>query len=185
MKRSLHTTKGQPVIAKTTIAAAITAGVAAFCATPAHADPPRFPDLGGYMPVSAADYTIDTTSPGIPSNSVVFLTPDGIVCNFVIDQAQCTGNNFPAVPPVATDPAKGLNGANWIGTSTGLKKTGNPTITGNTYRGEPIKTLPAFHSIAFNGMICGVDDARVTACKDSQGRGFILSPAWSGWLPKV
>src|SRR5882757_9154285 len=42
-----------------------------------------------------------------------------------------------------------------------------------------------FHSITFNGATCGVDDSGTTACEDSQGRGFILSPAWSGWLPKV
>lgn len=173
------------MIAKTLAAAAITAAVAALAVAPASADQPTFPDLSKYTPVNTADYTLDSSTPGIPSNMVVFLTPDGIACNFVVDQVQCTGNNFPSVPPVATDPAKGLNGANWIGTSTGLKKTGNPTITGNTYRGQQIKTLPPFHSISFNGMVCGVDDARTTACKDGEGQGFILSPQWSGWLPKV
>ncbi|MEN4479069.1 hypothetical protein [Mycolicibacterium cosmeticum] len=151
----------------------------------ARADTPAFPDFTTFMPVNPTEYTIDTTTPGIPSNMVVFSTPDGISCNFVIEQAQCTGNNFPGVPPVATDPAKGLNGANWIGTLTRLKKTGNPISTNGTFRDQPIKTLPPFHSITFNGMICGVDDARTTACKDPQGRGFILSPTWSGWLPKV
>jgi hypothetical protein len=121
----------------------------------------------------------------MPSSKVVFLTPDGIPCDFMIEQAQCTGNNFPGVPPVATDPTKGLNGANWIGTLTRLKKTGNPISTNGTFRDQPIKTLPPFHSITFNGMICGVDDARTTACKDGEGQGFILSPQWSGWLPKV
>lgn len=173
------------MIAKALVITGISAAAAALAVVPAYADQPSFPDLSKYTPVNTADYTLDSSTPGIPSNLVVFLTPDGIPCNFVVDQAQCTGNNFPSVPPVATDPAKGLNGANWIGTSTGLKKTGNPTITGNTYRGQQIKTLPPFHSIAFNGMVCGVDDARTTACKDGNGQGFILSPQWSGWLPKV
>jgi hypothetical protein len=173
------------MLAKTLVVAAIGASIAVAGAIPAHAEPPKFPDLSGYTPANAADYTIDTTTPGIPSNMVVFLTPDGIPCDFVIDQAQCTGNNFPAVPPVKADPARGLNGANWVGTSTGLKKTGDPITTGTTLRDQPIKTLPPFHSIAFNGMICGVNDARTTACKDAQGQGFILSPSWSGWLPKV
>jgi len=171
--------------AKTLVAVAAAAGIATLSAVPAHAEPPKFPDLSSYTPVDISDYRIDTTTPGIPSSKIVFLTPDGIPCNFAIDQAQCTGNNFPAVPPVKTDPSRGLNGANWIGTSTGLKVTGSPSITGNTFRGQPVKTLPPFHSIAFFGMICGVDDSGTTACKDAQGRGFILSPSWSGWLPKV
>jgi len=47
------------------------------------------------------------------------------------------------------------------------------------------KQLPAFHTIIVNGVTCGVDDKKMTACKDPQGRGFILSPAWSGWLPNL
>ncbi|QCR71458.1 hypothetical protein FCV17_06315 [Mycobacterium avium subsp. hominissuis] len=33
--------------------------------------------------------------------------------------------------------------------------------------------------------ICGVDNSGTTACKDPQGRGFVLSPHGSGWLPHV
>lgn len=173
------------MIAKTLAVVAVTAGTAMLSVVSANAGPPKFPDLNGYAPVNVADYTLDATTPGMPSSKIVFLTPDGIPCNFVIDQAQCTGNNFPAVPPVKSDPSRGIDGTNWVGTSTGLQQTSNPSITGNTFRGQPIKTLPPFHSISLFGMICGVDDARTTACKDAQGRGFILSPSWSGWLPKV
>jgi hypothetical protein len=173
------------MIAKTLVVTAIAVSATALGTAPAHADPATFPDLGSYTPVNPVDYTIDTTTPGMTSSKVVFLTPDGISCDFMIEQAQCTGNNFPGVPPVETDPAKGLNGANWIGTLTRLKKTGNPISTDGTFRDQPIKTLPPFHSITFNGMTCGVDDKGTTACKDAQGRGFILSPSWSGWLPKV
>jgi hypothetical protein len=35
------------------------------------------------------------------------------------------------------------------------------------------------------GVTCGVDDKKMTACKDSQGWGFVLSSEWSGWIPKV
>jgi hypothetical protein len=30
-----------------------------------------------------------------------------------------------------------------------------------------------------------VDNAGTTACKDPQGRGFVLSPRGSAWLPHV
>jgi hypothetical protein len=46
------------------------------------------------------------------------------------------------------------------------------------------KSLGA-HSITVNGIICGADNAGTTACKDPQGRGFVLSPHGSGWLPHV
>lgn len=162
-------------------AAALLGGVQA---PASHADPPPFPALGGYAPVNIADYRIDTTTPGHPSSGTYFLTPDGVVCNFSSLQPQCRGNNLPAIPPAASEPSKGLNRSNWIGTVTGLKQTneGSPT---DTFNGQPIKTLPPLHSITIGSAICGVDNQGTTACKDAQGRGFILSPAWSGWLPKV
>ncbi|MHA3022953.1 hypothetical protein ACXPWS_22175 [Mycobacterium sp. BMJ-28] len=149
-----------------------------------HADTPQLPDFGTYTSVDIADYRIDTTTPGHPSSGTYFKTPDGIVCNFSSLQAQCRGNNFPAVPPATSDPSRNLNRVNWIGTVTGLKQT-NEGPVGDLVHGQPIKTLPPFHSISVFGAVCGVDDARTTACKDSKGRGFILSPAWSGWLPNA
>jgi hypothetical protein len=67
---------------------------------------------------------------------------------------------------------------------TGLKQTneGSPT---DAFNGQRIRMLPPLHKITVDGATCGVDDEGTTACKDAQGRGFILSPAWSGWLPKV
>lgn len=41
------------------------------------------------------------------------------------------------------------------------------------------------HSITVDGATCGVDGAGMTACKDAQGEGFILSPSWSGWLAHI
>ncbi|MDR3663178.1 MAG: hypothetical protein P4L86_22810 [Mycobacterium sp.] len=55
-------------------------------------------------------------------------------------------------------------------------------------RGGPtnnLKTLPPFHALTVNGVICGVEDARTTACKDAQCRGFVLSPKGAIWLPHV
>jgi hypothetical protein len=172
------------MIAKALAVTAVTCGVTAFGVGAASASPPIFPDLSGYTPVNISDYRIDTTTPGHPSSGTYFVTPDGVICNFSSLQPQCRGNNFPAVPPAASDPARGLNRVNWIGTVTGLKQTneGSPV---NPVNGQPIKTLPPFHSITVGGAICGVDDKGTTACKDAQGGGFVLSPQGSGWLPKV
>jgi hypothetical protein len=151
----------------------------------AHADTPRFPDLGGYAPVDAKDYTIDVPNPGRPSlPTVYFLTPDGVVCNFTSDQAQCSGNNFPAVPPAPSNPNAGITGVNWIGTTTGLKQT-NEGEPSRVIDGHPLKTLAPSHSLTVSGIICGADNSGMTACKDPQGRGFVLSPQGSGWLPHV
>lgn len=71
---------------------------------------------------------------------------------------------------------------NEIGTNSGLRQTNSPyTMDPN----NPFKTLPPFHSITVNGVVCGVDDSRTTACKDPNGQGFVLSPNGSGWLPHV
>jgi hypothetical protein len=165
---------------------AIAIGVvgAGLSAALAHADPARFPDMSGYTSVNIADYRIDTTTPGHPSSGTYFVTPDGVICNFSTVQAQCSGNNLPGVPPAVSQPADGNSAVNWIGTRTGLKQTNDSPVP-NPFNGQQIKVLPPFHSITVSGMICGVDDKSTTACKDSQGRGFILSPSWSGWLPKV
>ena len=172
------------MIAKALAVAAATTGVVALSVGTSSAAPPNFPDLSGYTPVNIADYRVDTTTPGHPSSGTYFVTPDGVICNFSSLQPQCRGNNFPAVPPAASDPARGLNRANWIGTVTGLKQTNEGTPT-NVVNGHPIKTLPPLHSITVGSAVCGVDDAGMTACKDSQGRAFVLSPQGSGWLPKV
>ncbi|WP_211285840.1 hypothetical protein, partial [Mycobacterium timonense] len=119
-----------------------------------------------------------------PLPTVYFLTPDGVVCNFTPDQAQCSGNNLPSVPPAPSHPDAGITGVNWIGTTTGLKQT-NEGEPSRVVDGHPVKTLPPGHSITVDGIICGVDNSGTTACKDPQGRGFVLSPHGSGWLPHV
>jgi len=141
--------------------------------------------MTGYAPVDVAEYRIDTTSPGHASSAIYFLTPDGIACNFRSGGAQCTGNNFPAIPPAPSNPSSGLKLVNWIGTSTKLQQTNNPIASDGRALGQQIRTLPPFHTLTVDGATCGVDDKKMAACKDSQGRGFVLSPAWSGWIPKV
>lgn len=165
------------------ISTLVVAACSVACA--AHADPPKFPDLSAEASVNVGDYTIDVPNPGRqPLATVYFLTPDGVVCNFATDQAQCSGNNLPGVPPAPSSPNAGITGVNWIGTTTGLKQT-NEGEPSRVIDGHPVKTLPPGHSITVNGIICGVDSSGTTACKDPQGRGFVLSPHGSGWLPHV
>lgn len=174
------------MIAKMLNAIAATIAVAMISTSCAHADTPAFPDISEYTSVTVADYIIEIPNTGrAPIKQVYFLTPDGITCDFSAGQAQCTGNNFPAVPPAPNDPSRGITGANWVGTMTGLKQTNAQIAEGNAVQGSPIKTLPPLHSITVDGVICGVDGAGTTACKDPQGRGFVLSPKGSGWLPHV
>jgi hypothetical protein len=153
------------------------------CHSNSHADPPKFPDLSHYTPVNVHDYEKSFTTPGqAPIPMVYFLTPDGITCDFTSSAAaQCTGNNFPGVPP-ATPSAGGGARVNWIATNVPLQPTTAPIATSG---GPTFKTLPPMHSITVGGIVCGVDDAGTTACKDGQGRGFVLSPHGSGWLPHV
>lgn len=167
------------MISKALVASAVCTAAAVISACSAHADPPRFPDLGSYLPANAADYRVDASTPGIPATQVFFLTPDGIICSFLSGQAQCTGNNLPGIPP-ASPASDGSQRVNWIGTASRLQQI---TPSGPTPNG--VKTLPPSHSITVDGVICGVDNSGMTACKDPQGRGFVLSPKGSGWLPHV
>ncbi len=150
--------------------------------SPASADAPRFPNIDSYSPVDIADYNRPITTPRRdPFDAYYFVTPDGVTCNFLSGQAQCLGNNFPGVAPAESSETPGVQTENWIGTATGLKQTSS-----RIHAPRPsFKALLPFHSIIVDGVICGVDDKGTTACKDGEGRGFILSPAWSGWLPKV
>jgi hypothetical protein len=170
---------GKNMITKAFASAATAMVVAVISACNAHAEPPRFPDFGGYTPVNVADYEVNASTPGIPATEVFFVTPDGINCSFQSGQAQCTGNNFPGIPPAAPTPS-GSSRVNWIGTESGLQQiapsAGAPT---------GVKTLAPLHSITVDGAICGVDNTGTTACKDPQGHGFVLSPHGSGWLPHV
>lgn len=149
--------------------------------TESYADTPPFPDLSSYTPVNVADYTIELDNPGRPEpgQAVYFLTPSGIACKFISPpEVRCTGNNFPGITPAAV-------GTNVIGTDITLRQTGDPIGSDNAVQGHPIQTLPALHSITVNGVICGVDNAGMTACKDPQGQGFVLSPQGTSWLPHV
>jgi hypothetical protein len=144
----------------------------------------KFPDISSYAPVNADDYMWQTDNPGRPNKITTygFSTPDGIGCTFgESSSASCTGNNFPTIPAAHCDPAQGTYGENEISTDTGLRKISDTGCASNALS----KVLPPFHTLTVYGVTCGVDDKGTTACKDPQGRGFVLSPSWSGWIPKV
>ncbi|WP_205878779.1 hypothetical protein [Mycobacterium camsae] len=162
------------------IGIAAAAGLAAGGCRPAsQADLPLFPDLSKYTAANPQDYEIPFATPGHPPVPMFyFRTPDGISCKFTSAPAAagCTGNNFPGIPPAAVDPSEGVNS---IRTDVGLRRTSTPIAAAN---GPAFKTLPPFHTLTLEGVICGVDDAQTTACKDPHGRAFVLSPRGAGWL---
>lgn len=157
----------------TVVAAATVIGVA----PSSSAAPPSFPDFGKYTPVNSADYAIELANTGGPSIPVVyFLTPDGIPCTFTDGSAGCIGDNLPGIQ------SKDKNPYTYVDTVSGIQRAGSTQFVNNSVHGTPIKQLPPMHSIAVGGVTCGVDGAGLTACKDSENEGFILSPSWSGWL---
>jgi hypothetical protein len=112
------------MVVKTFTNAGVLVGAALIGSCAAHADPLSFPDLSAYAPADVKDYEILVPNPGrTPLPTVYFLTPGNIVCRFTIDQASCTGNNLPSIPPAASNPEAGINRVNWIGTTSGLNQT--------------------------------------------------------------
>lgn len=153
-------------------------------------DTNRFPDVSGYTPVDPEDYERQLDNPGRPEKMVgyYFNTPDGVWCTFSqFPSAACTGNNLPGIPPAKCDAARRTYAINTISTDRGLSKTsGSSCNNESSEKSESwTKVLPPFHTLTVYGVTCGVDDKKTTACRDPQGRGFVLSPSWSGWLPHV
>ena len=147
------------------------------------ADSPRFPDLSHYTSVHPQDYLIAFDNPGRrPTPMTYFLSPNGVVCVIDGEGAACFGDNLPSVPA----PGGRESRVTYMDTQKGLYQSSNPGyVDGTEIRGQTIRPLAPFHSINVEGVVCGVVDRGTTACKDTLGRGFILSPTWSGWLPKV
>jgi hypothetical protein len=150
-------------------------------------NPGTFPDMSKYTPVNPDDYGQQLDNPGRPDKRTdyFFSTPDGIRCLFGQPPgAACNGNNLPGIPPAVCDPAQQVFEQNSISTSRGVQQSAlsGPPCSVSASLG---KELPPFHTLTVFGVTCGVDDKGTTACKDPQGRGFVLSPSWSGWIPKV
>jgi hypothetical protein len=155
--------------------------IAAGCRSESAADTPKFPDMSDWSPVAVADYDVDLTTPGHSNTGTYFKTPDGVVCKIggYPPGAGCSGHNLPGLPPVTDG-----SGVNTIDTLTGIGDTNSPGSQDGKVHGNPVKTLPPFHTITVEGTTCGVDDAGTTACRDEQGNAFVLSPSGSGFLPK-
>ena len=137
--------------------------------------------MSAYVPVNPDDYMWQTDNPGRITKVTTygFSTPDGVRCTFYEQGAACAGNNLPSIPPLC-EPPKRNYGASEISTDTGIREVGLPCD--NKSQG---KVLPPFHTLTVYGVTCGVDDKKTTACKDPQGRGFVLSQHGSGWLPHI
>jgi hypothetical protein len=147
----------------------------------------QFPDMSDYTPVRPDDYIEQLDNPGRPNKLVTysFNTPDGVECSFGQPaSASCGGNDLPSIPPAVCDPKQGIYRYNLISTSRGVQQWSRG---GSNCSENPAthKVLPPFHKLTMYGVTCGVDDKGTTACVDPQRRGFVLSPSWSGWLPKV
>src|ERR1700744_2203857 len=67
---------GKNMITRAFASAATATVGAVISACNAHAEPPRFPDFGGYTPVNGADYEVNASTPGIPAFVGVLLPPD-------------------------------------------------------------------------------------------------------------
>lgn len=134
------------------------------------AEPSPFPNLDTYTPVNPDDYKIDAASPGHPQAArIYFTTPDGLQCAFNSPpSAGCTGE-LPGIP--------NRDNSEYYAAATYL--TGFQRISKEDSASVGARALPPFRSITVNGVVCGVDDTGMTACKDAQGRAFILSPQGS------
>lgn len=156
--------------------------IAAGCRSESAADTPTFPDMSDWAAVDVKEYEVDLTTPGQPNSGTYFKTPDGVVCKIggYPPGAGCSGNNLPGLPPITNG-----SGVNTIDTLTGIGDTNSPGSQDGTVHGNPVTTLPPFHTVTVDGTICGVDDAGTTACKDAEGHGFVLSPTGSRFLPEV
>ncbi len=161
-------------------AGSVTAFLAVLCACHANAEPPKFPDLNSYAAVNVDEYVILLPNVGRePIRAVYFLTPDGIRCGFLSGSAGCTGDNIPGVAE------KDKNPYTYVSTGSGIEPTASTPYKNGQIQGHELKPLPPRHSISVEGSICGVDDAGTTACKGSDGGGFVLSKLGSTWFPKV
>lgn len=159
-------------------AAAATLIVATSACTQSHADP-AFPDPSGYPRVNVYDYGIALANPQRdPTTAIYFLTPDGIPCNFHTGSIECIGN-VPGVPDNDKNPFTSVS------TDTGIRAATSTPYTNGSIQGHPLKALPPLQALAAGGTFCGVDGSGATACKDSNGRGFVISQQGTRWLPHV
>jgi hypothetical protein len=122
--------------------------------------PPPLPDVTGYMPMNAADYTVNG------GKWYAFAGPPGVVC--VIDSFSgeygCSG----PLPGVA-------EGVNLVsGGPSGAPKFSTTAAPPYAAAGV-VKALPPNRRLSFRQIFCGVDDAGVVTCMNSQDKtGFVI-----------
>lgn len=157
------------------IAVAATSLIATCACTKSHADS-VFPHPSGYPRVNVFDYGIALPNPPHdPTNAIYFLTPEGIPCNFHTGSVAC----IPGVPDNAKNPYTSVS------TGSGIQAATSTPYSDGSIQGHPLKALPPQQALAAGGTFCGVDASGATACKDSQGRGFVISQQGTRWLPHV
>lgn len=168
-----------PTVRRMLTAAASVISVTAMSAcTQSHADP-TFPDPSGYQRVNVFDYGIELPNPQRdPTTAIYFLTPEGIPCNFHTGSVECIGN-IPGVPDSDKNPFTSVS------TDSGIRAATTTPYSDGSVQGHPLKPLPPLQALAAGGTFCGVDSSGATACKDSRGRGFVISQQGTRWLPHV
>lgn len=150
------------------IITAVSASIGVLAAPTAMADPaptpPPLPDVTSYMPMNAADYTVNG------GKWYAFAGPTGVVC--VIDSFSgdygCSGT-LPGAP-------EGLNLVS--GGPSGTPKFSAATAP-YAAAGVP-KGLPPNRRLSFRQIFCGVDDAGVVTCLNTADKsGFVVGPTSS------
>ncbi len=147
------------------------AGVMAWSAGPAVAEPPAAPDLRGYTEVDPDDFVTD--------NEVYFQTPDGLLCGIQPDRgaAGCDGR-LPAT----------MAGVNEIVLAAdvnarGLRATASPGFVKSI--GDAAPVLREGQKIVFADFQCAVGPDSLTACTKGRpaGQWMVVSPGRTGIGP--
>ena len=142
------------VVAGTGLLGAATAG--------AQPDPgPTFPNVGAFMPVNPADYTVNG------GRWLGFAGPAGVVCVMDVFKGDygCSGP-LPGAPQGANQVSAGPNGAPAFATST------DPYAAVG-----PVKPLPPNTRLTYRFIFCGADDTGAVACLNSKDQvGFVVGP---------
>lgn len=123
--------------------------------------PPPLPDVTTYMPMNAADYTVNS------GKWYAFAGPPGVVC--VIDSLSgeygCSGA-LPGAPDGMNLVSAGPSGAPKFSAATApYAAVGVP------------RSLPPNRRLSFRQIFCGIDDAGVVTCLNTAEKtGFVVGP---------
>ena len=133
-------------------------------ASTASAEPepgPAFPNVGSYLPVNPADYTVNG------GKWLAFAGPEGVVCilDVLADNYGCSGP-LPGAPEGANLVSAGPSGPPTFATSTAPYAAAGP-----------VRPLPPNTRLTFRSTYCGIDDTGTVACLNSREQvGFVVGP---------